>query len=1344
MVQDVGRNTAESGTISIGQYTTQEIANAIEQPGNLELIDNVFDDAIGDFQASLFIGLVEGNPFTLEQLQAAGYDTGSRELDPQLDQFFRPQNLQAARTGFYAGNSSRLTLLATSGSQTVVAPWVTEGATQAFTLIRSGEDIDLSQSLTVNLSTSEDGQFQLPTAVTFQPGQSSLEFEAALINDGIEEGERAVRFSAESSQIEFNIDAWVITQDGEGNGAVVETPTTGDSDSDPETGSPDVISNSPGTPVPETTPQNPQLVPIAPSGTVIFDENFEDGIIENASYVPPSDRLSGIVETADGNHVYQITYEHDEFSRKVEWVAEESFDSIDVSFSTRLIDGLPIGENQRQWIDLKTFRVFEDTGALGEVFSTHVDRYSPSFENQGFDYVEILHTYGNEVTPIRIPFDGSLTDWTEFKYHMSWNTPGNADGVLMIWHDGELVFEDHNVTWFENNETLRPNGFWFGGNVSGGNSGQPIQPFRRQFDNVVASVNGGTPLLPVPADNLAFSEPEDVANVPEVGAGDTESAEPSTTPVGPPEDANAPRSENATVVLNEDFESGFVAPAFLPTTDRFSRVVDTQDGNNVLEIVYERDEFQRDISWSTEEGFDSIEVAYSTRLPEGFDTSQNPRHWAELKLFRVYEGTGNLGEIFTTVLQKYDSEFENQGVDRYELVHLFSNDVQPIRFALDSPEQWLDLRYFMEWNTQGNSDGTLMIWHDNELVYENHEIEWFDHDTLKPTGLWVGGNFSGGQNGQPIPSFRRQIDNVFAAINGGIPTVEASPQIIVQETGPSNLVSEVGTTDELLVSLSEAPSGNVVIDITPQQARQLTISAQQLTFTPENWEIPQAVSLAAVDDQLVEGTQAIDLTFSADGSSGDLFGEIEDLMVNILVEDNDPALVDNTVLEGVVALPGESGETATLDFSWLQRLAGFDNELGFFIVDDASGSLEGLPANGPGYAAAALSHASRQIIFRSGEGAGAASQFEVPAGSHLVFYLVQNATNEQLLANNPRNQLGNGPVAFFSNREINPDQFAHVQIDQSASGVWNFAWEDLVGGGDLSFTDAVIELDVEVSNSAHDGFASGILSLLSGGPSDYNLDFQFLQRFAEYNNEIGLFVADDSSGQLDGLRPGDEAYAAAALAHPSQQVIFESGEGTGAENQIRLSAGQQVVFYLVQNATTEDFLQSPAESGPQERPHVFFSITDANQDGFDHLRESSTGDNTWQLGWEDLLNGGDMSFTDAVINLSVTESNVDRADQVDRLAQQLVSDLGLSPNDIDFFDWGGRAERWVQGKDDWYFITPDGNFFRWDNDRPGSTAPLAGELLAHLDPRYYEDLDLFSGSTVQDVRRQLFVPFSDN
>lgn len=699
LVDDQGAQAIDQGTLAIGlgPGTDSQIAESILREGNLELDGNIYSHIGGDFNAVLFSYLddYERN-YSFADWQASGFDLAGRELDFELDSFFSQINTGPTEAGWLAGEDSRLTVFATdSEGAVIVAPQVIAGQVQTFTLVRSGDDrAQLNNALTVELSSSS-GLLQLPRTVTFQPGQTHLEFQATADGDGLENGERAIRISANAQGTSNNVDAWIRVSGLE----TVETEGSND------TGVEDV--------------------PRDTDGTIVFSEDFEDGTIEQATYLPQNDRLSGIVETEDGGHVYQITYEQDEFSRKVEWIGEESFDSIDVSYRTRLIDGLPIGESQRQWIDLKTFRVFEDSGALGEVFTTHVDRYSPGFENQGFDHVEILHTYGNDVKAVRIPVDGPLTDWIDFRYHMSWNTPGNADGVLMIWHDGELVFEDHNVTWFENNDTLRPNGFWFGGNVSGGNAGEPIAPFRRQFDNVEVSVNGNTPSQTASSDNSAVSEPNGSATVTEDGAGDMVEVD-STTPTAMPED-------------------------------------------QLVNVPIEEDD----------------------------------------------------------LLAEVEPEF-------------------------------------------------------------------------------------------PI---------------------------------------------------------------------------------------------------------------------------------------------------GIVTLPGESGDIVSLNFQWLQRFAEYDNELGFFIADDAAGTIAGISANSADYTATALSHSSRQVVFESGEGVGAETQFAVPAGSNLVFYLIQNATTARFLEENSQNQIDSGPLAFFSIARANPDQFMHVRVDQTEEGTWSFGWEDLLNGGDQSFTDAVIELGIQIETN---------------------------------------------------------------------------------------------------------------------------------------------------------------------------------------------------------------------------------------------------------------------------------------
>src|SRR5262249_14228135 len=70
-------------------------------------------------------------------------------------------------------------------------------------------------------------------------------------------------------------------------------------------------------------------------------------------------------------------------------------------------------------------------------------------------------------------------------------------------------------------------------------------------------------------------------------------------------------------------------------------------------------------------------------------------------------------------------------------------------------------------------------------------------------------------------------------------------------------------------------------------------------------------------------------------------------------------------------------------------------------------------------------------------------------------------------------------------------------------------------------------------------------------------------------------------------------------------------------------------------------------------------------------------------------------------------------------AQAYVLDqaLGLSSDGNDWFNWGGRPEKWLQGGGGaWYFLLPSGAFSRWDGG-----AQASGTLLATVDPSYWSD-----------------------
>lgn len=102
-------------------------------------------------------------------------------------------------------------------------------------------------------------------------------------------------------------------------------------------------------------------------------------------------------------------------------------------------------------------------------------------------------------------------------------------------------------------------------------------------------------------------------------------------------------------------------------------------------------------------------------------------------------------------------------------------------------------------------------------------------------------------------------------------------------------------------------------------------------------------------------------------------------------------------------------------------------------------------------------------------------------------------------------------------------------------------------------------------------------------------------------------------------------------------------------------------------------------------------------------------------GWVGEATGVDHANPVAELYTPAAGSPADLGQQAYELDQSL--DLHLDPTG-EWLNWGGRNEKWVMGKDGWYFISPEGELSKWDGS---STA--TGTLVASLDASFYQDLN---------------------
>jgi|GEM_PF-1848002 len=110
--------------------------------------------------------------------------------------------------------------------------------------------------------------------------------------------------------------------------------------------------------------------------------------------------------------------------------------------------------------------------------------------------------------------------------------------------------------------------------------------------------------------------------------------------------------------------------------------------------------------------------------------------------------------------------------------------------------------------------------------------------------------------------------------------------VILVESENTTKVTEGGANDSYTIVLNSQPTANVSIGITT--GVQLTATPAALTFTTANWNIPQTVTISAVDDATVEGNHST--TISHTVSSADaMYNGLTVASVSVTITDNDQA-----------------------------------------------------------------------------------------------------------------------------------------------------------------------------------------------------------------------------------------------------------------------------------------------------------------------------------------------------------------------------------------------------------------------------------------------------------------------
>jgi RHS repeat-associated protein/uncharacterized repeat protein (TIGR01451 family) len=178
----------------------------------------------------------------------------------------------------------------------------------------------------------------------------------------------------------------------------------------------------------------------------------------------------------------------------------------------------------------------------------------------------------------------------------------------------------------------------------------------------------------------------------------------------------------------------------------------------------------------------------------------------------------------------------------------------------------------------------------------------------------------------------------------------------------------------------------------------------------------------------------------------------------------------------------------------------------------------------------------------------------------------------------------------------------------------------------------------------------GALSILStpaflyhvpGAPGDTEMvTFKVTATSAEYADELGFNIVDDSRGRINNLLPGQAGFAQAALQSTTREVVFPQGLTAGEQEIFWLPAGTYLMPFLVQNSTTLSALQNNPNDQFGTSPHTFWSASAGTPDQFSHFQRTDLSNpSAVQYAVEDQDHGGDLVFNDLVFTIASASAN---------------------------------------------------------------------------------------------------------
>ena len=148
-----------------------------------------------------------------------------------------------------------------------------------------------------------------------------------------------------------------------------------------------------------------------------------------------------------------------------------------------------------------------------------------------------------------------------------------------------------------------------------------------------------------------------------------------------------------------------------------------------------------------------------------------------------------------------------------------------------------------------------------------------------------------------------------------LPQGKILPGITVTGTTDSRLVISEGRLGAVQVVLDKP--GNVTLDLALSVNGVAQIDKTALTFTTANWNVPQAVTLKAIDDDLIDGAESVVITLSVNdaATTTNEFDALPNIVIPVFNVNDDVPRILMAGVTGVVLTEGGAAETISVSLS---------------------------------------------------------------------------------------------------------------------------------------------------------------------------------------------------------------------------------------------------------------------------------------------------------------------------------------------------------------------------------------------------------------------------------------------